>query len=335
MSKTLLLTGIGGFIGSHVMEHVLINTDWNIVGIDSFRHKGITDRVTTSVYYWKHRERVRIVTHDLTAPFSDLLTNDIGPVDYVVNMASESHVDRSITYPVPFIKNNVDLVLNMLEYARVVKPKAFVQISTDEVYGPMENNVPHPEWDPILPSNPYSASKAAQEAIAISYWRTYKLPLIITNTMNNYGEKQDPEKFLPLIIRKLLTHQVIPIHGKAGNIGSRFWLHARNHADAIIYLLQNTTPAQFPDALVPDRYNVVGERQINNLDVAVEVSKVLKLPIKYQLIDFHSTRPGHDPHYGLTGNKIAELGWKAPVSFDDSLAHTIRWYKENPVWLGL
>src|ERR1041385_121845 len=308
MSKTVLLTGAGGFIGAHTLDHLLINTDWNIIGIDSFRHKGLTDRITESMHWQNNRHRVRIITHDLLAPFSPLMIDNIGPVDYIINMASESHVDRSIIDPVPFVQNNVWLALNMLEYARKVKPLAFIQVSTDEVYGPMYNNIPHPEWDTIIPSNAYSASKAAQEAIAISYWRSYGIPLIISNTMNNYGERQDPEKYLPMVIRKVLKDEQVIVHGTVKDIGSRFWLHARNHADALLWILNNTTPTLFPKGDKPDRYNVVGDRQIDNLEMAMRVASILKKPLSYELVDFHSTRPGHDPHYGLDGGKLSSLG---------------------------
>src|SRR6266496_3370429 len=249
MSKSVLISGIGGFIGSHLLEHLLINTDWNIIGIDSFRHKGITDRITDTLVYNRFPDRVKIITHDLIAPISPLMIETIGgPIDYIINMASESHVDRSIVHPVPFIKNNVDLVLTMLEYARIIKPKVFIQISTDEVYGPMNKGDPHPEWDTILPSNPYSASKAAQEAIAISYWRTYGVPLVITNTMNIIGEMQDSEKFVPKIIKNLLADRPVPVHCDSdGRPGSRFYLHARNLADAWRYLTEQYLDPPYAD----------------------------------------------------------------------------------------
>lgn len=335
MAKTLLLTGIGGFIGSHTMEHILDNTDWNIVGIDSFRHKGLTDRITDSRYYELCKERVTIITHDLIAPISSIMVDSIGPVDYIINMASESHVDRSIENPVPFIRNNVDLTLNMLEYARLVKPEVFIQISTDEVYGPMHGKKAHPEWDTILPSNPYSASKAAQEAISIAYWRTYGVPLIITNTMNNYGERQDPEKYLPKIIRAVVKGDIVTVHGTPDDIGSRYWLHARNHADALLWIIKNVKPGLFPAWQQPGRFNVVGDKQINNLEMAQLVAKVINRPLRFILEDFHSTRPGHDPHYGLTGEFIKMLGWKPPVNLEDSLEKTILWYEANPKWLKL
>jgi len=366
MSKRLLLTGIGGFIGSHTITHLLVNTDWEIIGLDSFRHKGLTDRITDDHHFQENRSRVKIFTHDLIAPLSPLLIDQIGQVDYIVNMASESHVDRSIDFPAPFIQNNVNVVTNMLEYARIVKPEVFIQISTDEVYGPMLNSYPHPEWDTILPSNPYSASKAAQEAIAIAYWRTYGVPVIITNTMNNFGERQDPEKYVPKVIRAVLKGDTVTVHGKPGDIGSRFWLHARNHSDAILFILQNAnlsvkpgwktvynsppfekqtasieTPGRekllqkFPAFDRPQRFNVVGDIEVDNLQIAQTVAQILKKPLHYVLEDFHSTRPGHDPHYGLTGHKMFEAGWVAPISFVESFVRTVKWYEANPLWLNL
>ena len=207
--KRLLLTGVGGSIAVHVLAHIFTNTDWHIIGIDSFRHKGWTDRIKSMLE--KHSEwweRLTIITHDLTAPISPIMREKIGYVDYIINMASLSDVEASIQNPVPFVKNNVDLALNMLEYAKEVKPEVFIQISTDEVYGASASKYGdlRKEWDAIIPSNPYAASKAAQEAIAISYWRTYGVPLIITNTMNNFGEYQQPSKF-PVMIQKAIANE--------------------------------------------------------------------------------------------------------------------------------
>jgi dTDP-glucose 4,6-dehydratase len=251
-------------------------------------------------------------------------------------MASESHVDRSISSPVPFVENNVGIGLSMLEYARVVKPKVFVQVSTDEVYGPMIGFKRHEEWDRLIPSNPYSASKAAQEMLAISYWRTYKLPVVITNTVNNFGERQDVEKFIPTVIKHILEGLPVPIHGKRGNIGSRFWLHARNHADAIMFILKNLVPTLYSGdekSLVPDRYNITSDDELNNLDLAKMIAAHLKKKLKYRLIDFHTSRPGHDMKYGISGNLLRKRGWKQPVTFEASLFKTIDWTIEHPEWL--
>ena len=327
----VLLTGIAGFIGSHVFEHLLKETDWEIVGIASFRHKGDSLRLELDAY---DPDRVRIFYHDLCGPLSERLIYSIGAVDYVINVASESHVDRSITDPVPFVENNVSLVLNMLEYARAVKPKAFVQVSTDEVYGAAAVGHAHKEWETVLPSNPYSASKAAQEAIAISYWRTYGVPVIITNTMNNFGERQDAEKFVPMVIRKLYHRERVTIHGTRKFIGSRYYLHARNHADAILHILNRTSPVLFPAADRPDRYNVVGNREVNNLEMARMIASLMGRRLRYKLEDFHSTRPGHDPRYALDGGFMRDvMHWEPPVPLEESLERTIQWTLAHKEWL--
>lgn len=337
--KRLLLTGIGGSIGAHFMAHIFHNTDWEIVGIDSFRHKGWCDRVkeiTTDHPEWL--ERLRIITHDLNAPFSSLTKEKIGHIDYIISMASLSDVEASIKDPVPFIRNNVELTINLLEYAREIKPEVFLQISTDEVYGPIEaKDAPKTkEWDAIVPSNPYAASKACQEAIATSYWRTYGVPLIITNTMNNFGEMQQASKFPAMIQKWIASGKKVLIHGNPGKIGSRSYIHSRNFADAVLFLLKNTTPhVHVPNtADRPDRYNIGGDLQLDNLELAKKIAEQMGKELDYELVDTHTTRPGHDPHYGLDNTKITELGWKSPKSFDESLKATIEWQQENPAWMA-
>jgi len=331
-NKRVLITGSAGFVGSHLVDHILANTDWHIIGLDSFKHRGDSLRLVG-----KNPERYDIYTHDLTTPISDRLINKIGHVDYIINMASESHVDRSITEPVEFCENNFKLVLTMLEYARKSKPEFFIQISTDEVYGAALDNHNHKEWERILPSNPYSASKASQEAMCISYWRTYKLPIVITNTMNLLGEGQDMEKFLPTLIRKIYRGEEVTIHGSEKCIGSRFYLHARNQADALLFILKNTTPTIYYDTMdqiiVPDRYNVVGDIELNNLELAQMVAEILNKPLYYVLEDFHKQRSGHDRRYALDGTKLKEMGWIAPMSFEESLIKIINWTLAHPEWL--
>lgn len=322
---TVLLTGVAGFIGSHMAEHIAATTDWRIVGLASFRHRGDSERLESC-------PSVELYHADLTAPLSPRLIDRIGPVDYIVNAAAESHVDRSIDDPWPFIENNVAVALSMLEYARIVKPRAFVQIGTDEVYGAAPVGTDHAEWSPILPSNPYAASKAAQEAIAISYWRTYGVPLVLTNTMNNFGERQDPEKYIPTIIRSVHHGTTLTVHGQPGNIGSRFYLHARNHADAVMFLL-NRAPAMYPDAAMPDRYNIRGEREVDNLELAQFIAGIIGKPLHYELLDFHSARPGHDLRYALDDAKLRGLGWVPPVPLEASLAKAVRWTLGRPEWL--
>lgn len=332
--KRILVTGVAGFLGHHAVDHLLHNTDWQIHGIASFRHRGDALRLGPEHIENRFWDRLKIHYHDLCGPISPRLAEEIGAVDYVLNIASESHVDRSISDPVPFIRNNVDLVLNMLEYARLVKPKAYIQVSTDEVYGPAPADVDFKEWDRLVPSNPYSASKAAQEMIAISYWRTYQVPVVVMNAMNLIGERQDPEKFVPLVIRSVVEGERVNIHADAdGHPGSRFYLHARNYADACLWVLQNTKPAMYPNADRPDRYHVVGEKELDNLTLARMIARWVGKPLDYALVNFHASRPGHDLRYALDGSKLRELGWTPPVPLEESLQRTVEWTLQNRKWL--
>ena len=282
----------------------------------------------------KDKSRVTIITHDLNAPFTERTKQRIGKINYIINAASDSHVDRSITDPVPFVQNNVNIALHMLEFARECKPEMFIQFSTDEVYGAAPQGVNHAEWETILPSNPYSASKAAQEAIAISYWRTYGVPVVITNTMNMFGEMQDPEKYTAQLISKIHKGEEVTVHGSEDNIGSRYYLHARNCADAILYLMLTHAPAVFSDAVDrPSRFNVVGDVEMHNLALAEMVANFLGKPLIYKFEDFHRTRPGHDRRYALDGLKLKQLGWKAPLEFERSLQNYIHWTLNHTLWL--
>lgn len=336
--KRLLLTGIGGGIGIHFLAHIMKNTDWEVIGIDSFRHKGWCDKLRVTFQDnpdWIHR--TVIITHDLNAPFSSLTKDLIGPIDYIISMASLSDVEASIKDPIPFIQNNVNLMLWLLEYAREVKPEAFIQISTDEVYGAVSSKYDdlRKEWDAIIPSNPYAASKAAQEAIAISYWRTYGVPLIITNTMNNFSEMQSPAKY-PVIVQKAIAKgSELTIHGEPGKIGSRSYIHSRNFADAVLFILKNLPPYlhQPEQADKPDRYNIAGDIQLDNLELAQVIAELMGKELKYKLVNFHNTRPGHDPHYGLNMEKLKKAGWKQPLSFKESLKNTIKWQEEHEEWI--
>ncbi len=335
MSKRILLTGVGGFIASHCVSHILVNTDWEIVGIDSWNHKGISERIAESEHYQKNRERVKIYTHDLNAPISNVLEKKIGSIDYIINFASDSHVDRSINEPVPFVQNNVNIALTMLEYARKVKPEKFIQIGTDEVYGPTDGVHNHPEWSPIVPSNPYSASKCAQDALAISYWRTYGVPVILTNIMNTFGEMQDSEKFIPMVVRKILHGEKITIHSDVTKTisGARFWLHARNTSDALLFMLKNVPIAKYPLHARPERFNIVGGKQISNLEIVLMIAKIIgKEPI-YEMVDAQTSRPGHDSFYGLSGDKLKSYGHEFPKNLEESFTKTIEWTMANPRWI--
>lgn len=334
----ILLTGAGGFAGHHALEHFLSGTDWHITCTDSFRHKGTTDRIAQVLDgHDSWRPRVQVITHDLAAPFSRQAFADMAgrdSIDYVLAYASQSHVDRSIDDPVPFTVNNVAVALNTLELCRQLQPKALVWVSTDEVYGPLASGLPpYREWSAMLPSNPYAASKAAQEALCIAYWRTYNVPLIIVNAVNLAGERQDPEKFVPKVIRAVLNGDEVTIHGNQRHVGTRYWLHARNLADGIQFLLGQDQLRMFPSSLRPARFNIGSPNRVDNLALAQLIAEAAGGELRYRYEDFHVTRPGHDPHYGLDSSKIMSLGWKPPVPFAESLARTVHWTLKHPGWL--
>lgn len=340
MSKRCLITGIGGAIGVHAMAHIMHNTDWEVVGIDSFRHKGYYDRI--SRFCKNHPdwpERLDVITHDLAAPLTKRQVEKIGDIDYIINLASLSDVQGSIDDPVTFIRNNSDLMLNILEYARQAEPKVFLHFSTDEVYGPApKNSGGHKEWDTILPSNPYSASKAAQEAYAIAYWRSFGVPIVITNTMNNFGETQAPSKYPAMIQKNIATGKLVQVHAAhSGEIGTRYYLHSRNAADAVLFILNNRKPHMHDPGQIdrPDRYNIVGDKQVSNLELAQIIARLMNKPLRHELVYFHESNPGHDLHYGLDGQKLADLGWKAPKTFEESLKDTIDWQQRNYEWIKL
>jgi len=329
-----MVTGASGFFGSHLLRHLMVNTDWEFVCPCSWQHKGTPERLENAIN-GLDKSRVTVITHDLTAPFTDVTKKRIGHIDYILNIASNSHVNRSIDNPGEFVIGNTAIAFNLLEYAREIKPEIFLQFSTDEVYGVAPEGVNHPEWASIVPSNPYSASKACQEAIAISYWRTYNVPLIITNTMNLFGETQDAEKYTAQLIKKIVNDETVTVHGSEGNIGSRFYLHARNGADAVYFILKNLPPKLYNEGenMLPDRYNIVGDVEMDNLALAKLVAEMLGKELKYELLDFHKGRPGHDRRYALDGAKLKNLGWQAPMEFKQSLKKSIEWTLNNKQWL--
>lgn len=329
----VLLTGGAGFIGSHTVEHILKNTDWEIVVLDRLSYAGNLNFLTDIDVWEQEKHRVKFIYHDFRSPISEKTADLIGNVDYIIHMGAESHVDRSIVDPLPFAESNVIGTVNMLMYARVLHEKKvlrkFIYVSTDEVYGPSINGHMHKEGEAHRPSNPYSASKSGAEAFCYAFWNTYNLPVIITNTMNNYGERQNGEKFITKVIKNILEDKPVTLHckiedGKVVDISSRCWLHARNHADGLLFVINHGE--------IGERYNITGE-WANVVTMAETIAKILgkKAILSYE--DYHSFRQGHDMHYGLDGEKLKKMGWVAPYSLEDSLKNVVSWTKKNPKWL--
>ena len=324
----IIITGGCGFIGHHFVEHVFKNTDWEIVIFDklSYASNGFERLRDTDTL---NNNRVKVFTNDLTNPLPEGIIKEIGlNVDYIVHMAAETHVDNSIKDPKLFIDNNIYSTLNMLEYAKKLPNlKMFFYFSTDEVFGPALGDTLFKEWDRHKPTNPYSASKSAAEQICIAYENTYKTPLMIVNVMNAFGERQHVEKFIPLCVKKIINNEKIYIHSYPDKkiSGTRFYIHARNIADAVLFLIKNGT--------IGEKYNISGEREVSNLEMAQMIAKFMNKELDYELIDFHSSRPGHDLRYGLDGSKLFEMGFKLPINFEESLRKTVEWTLENQKWL--
>ncbi len=332
-----VVTGVGGFIGSALVRHILHKTDWEVAGIDSFRHRGATDRLTAVVglaAITDYPDRFKLAVHDLAVPVSAQLGQRLGQTDVLFALASRSHVDASIADARSFVENNVALALTTLEAAREsIRPRHVIWVSTDEVYGPTSDPEElRPEWSTLLPSNPYSASKAAQEALAVAWWRSYDLPVTLVNMHNVYGETQGAEKFIPKVIGQVLRQQTVQVHGdEVRASGSRRWLHAADVAAALTHIASELPAARFSQgADRPDRWNIAADNRATNLEVAQSVASILGQPLHWR---WSSDRAGGDTHYGLDGSKLAAAGWKPATSFAEGLESVVEWTAAHPEWL--
>lgn len=346
MSKRILITGGAGFIGHHVVDLLLSKTDWEIISLDRLDYSGNLNRLDSvvSVYPKEVRQRVKIVFHDLKAELNPLISNMIGPVDYIIHLAASSHVDRSITHPMEFVMDNVVGTCNVLNFAREQKNlERFIYFSTDEVFGPAPKGVNYTEKERYNCSNPYSASKAGGEELAVAFENTYKLPIFITHTMNVFGQRQHPEKYIPMCIRKIRDGETVYIHSDHTRTipGSRFYIHGADVADAIYFLLHlnkeqlaRVHEADYGGAKCP-KFNVVGKEEIDNHRLAQYIAKCQGKELKYEMVDFHSSRPGHDLRYALSGEFMKSLGWEPRFSLQDRIKEVVDWSIANQDWINI
>jgi dTDP-glucose 4,6-dehydratase len=311
----ILVTGGAGFIGSNFVRHLTAaHPDWEIVVLDKLTYAGRRENLADVA----DRPGFSFVKGDIA---------DRGDVEgvlpgcrYVVNFAAETHVDRSLYDAGGFIQTDVFGTFVLLEAARRSKELArFVQISTDEVYGSVEHGSSR-ETDPLMPRNPYSASKAGADRLAYSYFATYGLPVIVTRASNNYGPYQYPEKVIPLFVTHALDDLPLPLYGDGLNV--RDWLHVEDHCRALDLLLEAGAPGE--------TYNVGGGNEVTNLELTRRILRLLGKP--QALIQRVADRPGHDRRYSLDTAKLRALGWSPAVPFDDGLARTVDWYRSRPDW---
>jgi dTDP-glucose 4,6-dehydratase len=332
--KRVLITGIDGFIGHHVAEGIMKNTDWTVVGLSKIDSASTLHRLT-DMEDWntKYAGRFRFIHHDLRSPINPYIANRIGPVNYILHLAAATHVDRSIEAPMEFVMDNVVATCNILDYARTLDGlELFNYFSTDEVFGPAPEGVDFKEWDRYRSSNPYAATKAGGEELAYSFFNTYGLPVFITHTMNVFGERQHPEKYFPKVINAVLRGERLFIHSHPDKTraGQRMYVHARNVAAALMFLIDRFEQG---DALIGDKFNIVGEKEVDNLTLAQSIADIIGKPLNYEMVDFHSSRPGHDLRYALDGSKLAAMGFAYPKTFEESLEKAVKWYVANPEWL--
>ncbi len=312
----LLVTGGAGFIGSNFIHYWLKKHPADeIINLDLLTYAGNLANLADIA----DQKNYRFVKGDIAS--YEVVDELVRQADCIVNFAAESHVDRSIGNSLVFVKTNIEGTANLLEAARRHSVR-FHQVSTDEVYGDLGPNDPKfNELSPYRPSSPYSASKAAADHLVRAYYRTYNLPVTISNCSNNYGPYQYPEKIIPLFITNLIEDRKVPLYGQGSNI--RDWIYVDDHNAGLEAILLH--------GRVGETYCLGGDHEISNLELAKEIIKLLGKDESY--IEFVTDRPGHDWRYSIDFHKAKEeLGWEPQVDFISGLEATVRWYKEHEVW---
>ncbi|MGD0001920.1 MAG: dTDP-glucose 4,6-dehydratase [Bryobacteraceae bacterium] len=316
----LLVTGGAGFIGSAFIRLALTH-DWaaRLINLDKLTYAGNLENLSTV----ENDPRYRFVHADICDTARVRLLLDEERPDAIVHFAAESHVDRSILGPGAFVETNVLGTCSLLEAARGAQTPRFLHVSTDEVYGSIDEPADADESYPLKPSSPYSASKAGSDLLALSYCTTFKMPVVITRASNNYGPFQFPEKLIPLMISNALEDRPLPIYGDGLQV--RDWLFVEDHCRAIWAALNHGREGAI--------YNIGGSRALPNREVVRLILAQLGKP--ESLVTRVADRPGHDRRYAITTARLEQAtGWHAEVPFEQGLAQTIQWYRENPGWIG-
>lgn len=314
--KNIFVTGGAGFIGSAFVRHLVsAHPEYNIITYDKLTYAGNLDNLLPVKNAGNHR----FVQGDIADLEGVRAAFDQYQVDTVVNFAAESHVDRSILDPEAFIRTDVFGVYRLLEACRLHKIERFVQVSTDEVYGDVEEGF-STEDDTFLPNSPYAASKAGGELLVRSYHVTYGMNTVVTRGSNTYGPYQYPEKLIPFFVTEALDDRPLPLYGDGMQV--RDWLHVDDHARGIALVMHK--------GLAGQAYNLAGEDIRHNIDVVRTMLAILQKP--ESLIRFVRDREGHDRRYAMDASKARQLGWQRQHTFEDGLRQTIQWFKENDWW---
>ena len=319
--KTLLITGGCGFIGSHFIRLVRrAKLQWRIVNLDLLTYAGNVDNLA-DLNFVANESQYRFVRGDIADSSLVQQIFETESVDWIVNFAAETHVDRSLLDSAPFVRTNIEGVRVLLQVAARYGINRFLQVSTDEVYGSLAPDEPaFSEDSQLLPNSPYAASKAAADLLVRTYHRSYGIPTLITRCGNNYGPYQFPEKFLPLFITNALDDQPLPLYGDGRQI--RDWIHVEDHVRAVLHVLEHGVPGEV--------YNVSADGEQMNHIMAEWILDMLGKP--RELIRHVEDRPGHDRRYSLNASKIRGVGWQPSISLDQGLSATIDWYRRERSW---
>jgi len=310
----ILVTGGAGFIGSNFVRYLLERHPHDsIINLDKLTYAGNLENLRDL----DGHPRYTFIHGDIAD--AKLVREVAREVDAVVNMAAETHVDRSILDPGSFIQTDVYGTFVLLEAVRELRIPRMVHVSTDEVYGSIETGA-FRETDALSPSNPYSASKAGGDLVVLAYWKTHRLPVLITRSSNNFGPFQYPEKVIPLFITNALDDLPLPLYGDGRNV--RDWLYVLDNCAAIDVVLRMGEDGEI--------YNIGGGAEIENLALTRRILTLLGKP--ESLVRFVTDRPGHDRRYALTCDKIHALGWEPAHTFEAALTETVRWYQEHEAW---
>ena len=313
----LLITGGAGFIGSNFIKYMLNKyPNYEIINLDALTYCGNLENLIDI----ESNPNYKFIKGDITN--NELVIEITKDVDYIINFAAESHVDRSIEDPEIFIKSNILGTQNLLNAARKADVKKYLQISTDEVYGSLGKTGYFTETTPLSANSPYSASKAGADLMVRAYHNTFNLPVNITRCSNNYGPYQFPEKLIPLMISNALEDKSLPVYGDGKNI--RDWLHVYDHCTAIDLVLHK--------GKIGEVYNIGGNNEKQNIEIVKLILDNLNKP--ETLIEYVKDRPGHDQRYAIDSSKIQkELGWKPKYTFETGIKETIKWYLNNLEWI--
>ena len=339
--KNVLITGGAGFIAHHIIAHIIKHTDWNITTIDRLDISGNLNRLHDILndFSVDEKKRLKIVFHDLKAEINSQISSELGNPHIILHLAAASHVDRSIKYPMEFVNDNVVGTVNLLNFAKELKNlEKFVYFSTDEIFGNAPEGISYSEYDRYNSTNPYSASKAAAEEFCVAYENTYKMPIYITHTMNVFGERQHPEKFIPMVIQKVRDNKKVIVHANEDKTkpGSRHYIHAQDVADGLMFILNlknYSHKGDFGSAKCP-KFNLVGPEEIDNLTLAKMIAKTQNKELIYELVDNHSTRPGHDLRYSLSPKLLKQLGWEPKIKLSKRIEEVVNWSLKNKRWLS-